>query len=100
MVITGKGTMFEGSKAVKIVEITDGTANTLMLVEVPMSSGSWAEPIDLDIGDLSRGLVETHPGGVLVGTADGAVRFSPSSSSGQLIPMATRNGNEAVNPGF
>jgi prepilin-type processing-associated H-X9-DG protein len=45
-VFTGKGTVFEGKKGIRITDIMDGTSNTLMIVEsarpVP-----WTKPEDL-----------------------------------------------------
>ena len=53
MVITGQGTVFDGAKAAKLADIKDGTANTLLMVEVTGSGIQWAEPGDLDASKLA-----------------------------------------------
>jgi hypothetical protein len=45
-VLTGKGTVFEGPKGVQIQKITDGTSNTILIVEAG-EEVPWTKPADL-----------------------------------------------------
>lgn len=47
--LTGKGTAFDGDKQCRLVDIRDGTSNTIGVVEVRGLSKSWAEPFDIDL---------------------------------------------------
>lgn len=47
--VAGKGTVFEEGRAIKLSDVTDGTANTIGVVEVKGLNHSWAEPFDIDI---------------------------------------------------
>jgi hypothetical protein len=44
--LVGKGTMFEGKDGIKIQDTTDGTSNTLMIVEGKRDI-SWTKPADI-----------------------------------------------------
>jgi type II secretory pathway pseudopilin PulG len=97
--VTGTGTVFEAGKTTKLMDITDGTSNTMVIVERRGSGVNWAQPQDLDMSQLGSLPPGNHPGGNLVGMADGSVRFmSKTVSPGTVRAMATRNGGEAVNP--
>jgi prepilin-type processing-associated H-X9-DG protein len=94
MVITGKGTLFEDDKSVKIQEIKDGTFDTILVVEVTGSGVHWAEPKDLSVDELSlpsgsgKSPSSRHPGGFSAAFGDGSVRFLTSDTpSSQLRAM-------------
>jgi hypothetical protein len=75
--------MWPGEQGMTIGEITDGTSNTLMLVEVHNSNIHWMEPRDLPIEELDAWLDPTHQptlagtGGMLVLHADARVEVLP-----------------------
>jgi prepilin-type processing-associated H-X9-DG protein len=96
--LTGTGAMFEAGKPVRLRDITDGTSNTIMLMEVQSTGSSWAAPGDVDIAQLAGGLPPgNHPGGGQVVLADGSVRFlSQTIDPNILKAMSTRAGNEVV----
>lgn len=93
VMVTGSHTVGEG---VEIAQIIDGTANTLMLVEVTGDDcPAWTEPVDLEFDDAVRGIntgahpgiTSRHPGGANAITCDGSIRFLPDT----LDPNMLRN---------
>lgn len=105
MVITGPGTLFEEDKGVSLSDITDGTSNTILAVEVVGTGVKWAEPKDLDINTMifkingggANSIGSPFPGGANVLMADGSVRFmSNGVLEATLRAMATRNGGEVI----
>jgi prepilin-type processing-associated H-X9-DG protein len=108
MVVTGPGTPFDGAKATKMSEFTDGTGNTILLVEVADSHVRWAEPKDLPIQDLlaaTRAGADgppwgsLHPGGANVSFADASARFlNESLDADRLKAMLTIAGGEMTQP--
>jgi prepilin-type processing-associated H-X9-DG protein len=96
--VTGVQTIFEAGKTTKFDDIHDGTSNTIMVVEVRSSGVSWAEPgKDLDLSMVKALPQGNHPGGNIVGFADGSVRFvSKNVTPANIHALATKNGGEAV----
>ena len=45
-VFTGKGTVFDGAEGISLTSITDGTSNTITLVEAA-EAVPWSKPVDL-----------------------------------------------------
>jgi prepilin-type processing-associated H-X9-DG protein len=98
-IFTGKPT------GVSIREITDGTANTFLVVEAARPV-PWSKPEDLTLSSLhdptQGGAGSKHPGGFNASMADGSVRFIRSSVGNTINPqllrsLATRDGGEVVN---
>ena len=98
--LTGQGAMFEAGKPSRMRDITDGTSNTIAIMEAQYVAGSWAEPSDIDIAEIGGALPPgNHPGGNLVVMADGSVRFIAKTINPQVLQaLTTRSGNEAVSP--
>ncbi len=106
VMITGQGTVGgEPNEKVSFKEITDGTSNTIMAVEVAGAGISWLEPRDMSIDEAiayitdpsSTGQTHAHPGGVNVLIADGSVHFISSTIDRQTLrAMMTRDGGEPV----
>jgi prepilin-type processing-associated H-X9-DG protein len=67
------------NEAVKSSDITDGSSNTIMLVEVSGLGINWEEPRDMTVDELldlvAKGQVSRHTGGFNVLMADGSVHF-------------------------
>jgi len=88
LVVVGPKTIFPGTKTVKIPEITSGTANTVLLVEVVNSGIKWSEPRDLSFREALRGINPVpafgisshHESGAQIAFADGSVRFFPNDT--------------------
>jgi prepilin-type processing-associated H-X9-DG protein len=98
-VITGPGTLFEGTKEFSIANVTDGTSNTLLAIEARQPV-PWTRPDDVDIAELSAALGGPHPGGGNAVFADGSVRFLKTSiGPANLRSFATKDGGEVIAPG-
>jgi hypothetical protein len=98
--ITGPGSMLGDPENINSFrDVVDGTSNTMFLVEVRNGAGSWAQPTELDIKQISNGLPPgNHPGGNIAAMGDGSVRFISSSASPAMIKaLSTAQGGEAVN---
>jgi prepilin-type processing-associated H-X9-DG protein len=98
--VIGQGAMFEQGQQIKLSDITDGTANTIAIIEVRSTGQSWAAPSGVEVGQLAAGLPQgNHPGGSQVLMADGSVRFFSQKINPQLLhSLGTRAGMEPVNP--
>lgn len=99
VVVVGPKTMFEGNKGKKMVEITDGTSNTVILVEWPGANKNWMEPTDLDVNLFVQGagMASNHPSTFTVGFADGSVRsLSTTTDPGTRQAMSTASGGEVL----
>lgn len=95
----GQGTIFGGTEATSIANITDGTSNTIMLVEAaPAKAVIWTKPEDLtiDAKDPRTGLTG-QPGGFRVLMADGSVhRLLDSIDPQMLRRLFQRNDGQPV----
>lgn len=75
---TGPGALFEANQGVSFAKVTDGTSNTIMVLEVDESAAvEWTKPADFQYSPDNplKDLGKAHPGGFQVGLADGSVRF-------------------------
>ena len=106
MVVVGPETMFPGAESTGPHDIRDGQSNTIMVVEVLDTGVHWTEPRDITMDDLlakginghdETGCGSHHPGGVMVGLADGSVHFFEEDISSDLFrSLLTRSGGEVV----
>ena len=98
----GGGALFEADgRPVKITDVTDGLANTLLLIHAG-ERVTWTEPRELPFGPGVPLPSLTVPGmarGTNVAMADGSVRFVRSTTSeAALRGLITRAGGETVSP--
>lgn len=81
-------------------QITDGTANTIMTVEVPDETAVvWTKPADHapNMQAPTKGLTGLRPGGFQVGFTDGSVRFIAETVDVNVLKaLFTKSGGEAV----
>lgn len=92
--ISAEGSIFQVSEPVRIMQIADGTSNTLMVVEVGRQDAvNWMKP---DAGISEADLLShfqatdpqektTHHGGIHVLLGDGSVRFFQSEITPQKL---------------
>ena len=92
--------MFPGPVGVKIQEVTDGTSNTILVVDAPDARAvEWTKPDDWDVGDAPRAadLLGKFPGGLPASFTDGSVRMiSGKVADAVFKALLTRNGGEVI----
>ena len=104
-VVTGKGTAFDGDQETDCTEVTDGTSNTLLLVELRNPATHWMEPVDLTMTEALSRLTDAskktlccnHSGTINVSLMDGsthAIEFPISREN--LKALVTIDGGEIV----
>ncbi len=99
-VIVDPAGVFNGAKTSRLFDITDGTANTLLVVETESENAvPWMKPDDtsmaafLTLGQVTR---PNHTGGCNAAFADGSVRFlSTNIDRATAQALVTRSGGEA-----
>ena len=106
VMVVGKGTLGgEPNEAVKFSDIKDGSANTIMAIEVGGSGIHWMEPRDVTVEEAITFLTnpsasqfkQRHPGGANVAMADGSVHFiSNTIDPGILRALLTKDDRQAV----
>ena len=88
LTVRGKDTAFPGKEGVKIMDITDGTMYTIMIVEADDSKAvPWTKPDDLEYDEKnpSAGLGSLFSGGFNVAMCDGSTRFLPSTTDAETL---------------
>lgn len=94
MVFTGKGSLFPAGKKPKIVEIPDGSSNTILCVESKVP-GIWSKPGDLPF-DVEKdfpaidSIVGLTPNGFHALFCDGSVRWIKSSIDRNTMKLLIR----------
>jgi prepilin-type processing-associated H-X9-DG protein len=102
----GPRTIFPGAAGVKIKQITDGTSNTIMILDVPADHAViWTKPDDYEVPAQAdpktlmdtKSLLGRHLGGSNVSFADGSVRFLKQSISPLIFHALTPlDGGEVI----
>jgi prepilin-type processing-associated H-X9-DG protein len=96
----GKGLAFEGTEGMKIANFTDGSSNTILLVEAHRDAAViWTKPDDLtvDFKNPLKNLKSALSGGFHVLMCDGSVRFvSDLINADTLKALFTRGGGEVI----
>jgi prepilin-type processing-associated H-X9-DG protein len=108
--VRGPNTLFPDGRGLNLRNVTDGTSNTIAIVEACGVPIVWTEPRDIDLAEQdvgvnlpgrqpgqSSGVISSyHPAGGHVAMADGSVRFVSDQIDPQVLKAAlTANGGEA-----
>jgi RNA polymerase sigma factor (sigma-70 family) len=99
-VFTGPGAMFEDPLGPKLLDIKDGTSNTIMVVEAG-SPVPWTKPEDLEIARDKPlpPLGRLFGDGFNAAIADGSVRYLSTALNPQVLrALITSNGGEVISP--
>ena len=105
LTLVGPNGVFMEKGSTSIKDISDGTSNTIMIVESHNSGVHWMEPRDLAVKDahivgtnsMGQGMKSQHPGVVNVTFCDGSVRSVSDAIDPRVLQnLATRNGGEDV----
>jgi hypothetical protein len=86
--VAGKDGMFPGEKGVTMADVTDGTADTVMLVEASDHSAvAWTKPDDFQPNPANpiKGLVGLQPGRFLAAFVDGSTRVISSGVDAETL---------------
>ena len=100
--IAGEGGVF-GEKGTVLGEITDGTSNTAMIVEVdPELAVEWTKPQDYECDPKNPldGLGHVQVGGFLIALCDGSTRFVANSLDPEVWKNLTQMDDGNSVPGF
>lgn len=94
LAVSTSQSVFPGAEAIKIIDIKDGTSNTMMIIEVPADQAvEWMSPYDADEALLAKFTAESkesHTGGRQVLLVDGSVHFlDQKKHSGDIIHKLT-----------
>ncbi len=97
--VTGPGTIWDNAEGTRIADITDGTSNTVALIESPYVI-PWTAPDDPSAFSDEHGqnpiVPEILKNGILAVTADGAAHYLHPKNYEVWKALCTRAGGEVI----
>ena len=94
----GEGMMFNGKEKIGFGQITDGSSNTVYMMEVNQSHAvEWTRPVDYQVNPEKPldGLGGVNAGGFIVTMADGSAQFISNSIDPEMwLKLLTKGGGE------
>lgn len=104
LALIGEGALLDEKEPVSLASVTDGTSNTIALVQAAKEKAvPWTKPDDLTLNEkkLVEGLLDMEAGGFLAALADGSVQWIPESiDNATLKALITRAGGEVIQYDF
>jgi prepilin-type processing-associated H-X9-DG protein len=109
LAISGTGSIFNNEKGSSFADVTDGTANTIMVAEVTGATFNWMEPRDLDLNTMAMAINSVkdgttisshHPGGAQVALADGSVRYLTQTLDMNMLRLLLQKADGQAVGGF
>jgi len=100
--VVGGDTIFPPDRNRHWEDVADGTAQTLMVVEVHQAPVHWMSPTDVEFGEFARDLADqsgdkNHVAGSQSVLADGSVHFIPATIDREKVrALSTISGGETV----
>jgi len=94
----GPSTMFPGAEPVKIQDVTDGTSNTIMVIDGSDALAVvWTKPEDWEVATGFPPLFGHHPQGTNFAFGDGSVKFLKETIKPKTLEaLLSRNRGETV----
>jgi prepilin-type processing-associated H-X9-DG protein len=101
-VFVGNGALFDLTKPTPLAAVTDGTSNTILVVEA-VTPTIWTRPDDIAFDPRARatliGAGSYHSGGFNAAFADGSVKFLKTTIERTIFrALITRSGEAIGNP--
>jgi prepilin-type processing-associated H-X9-DG protein len=107
--IVGPETIWQPDHGTTFKEISDGSSNTIAVVEASGAGINWMEPRDLPFSAVAKGLnpkqgigiSSHHPGAVIAVFADGHTQTIQQNISAKLLKaICTKAGGETIGEEF
>jgi hypothetical protein len=107
--VVGTEAVWQGQEPAKYRDISDGTPNTIILVESADCGIPWMEPRDLVLEEMpftinspsGKGISSAHKDGAFVALAEGRIAFLNASLKGETVrALLTRDGGETVSESY
>lgn len=104
LALVGEKTLFPGEKEIGLAEVTDGTSNTILVVEAaPDAAVPWSKPADIEFNPQQPFRdIKSAQGRFAIAMNDGSCRMLQNATIDEdtMRALATRNGGEVIERPF